>query len=62
MPKPAVYIIEQGGLGEPEPNANLGEGAFSVGTTVGLIAYEKGGVRRLTPINGISAFTKFFSC
>ena len=56
MPKPAVYIIEQGGLGEPEPNANLGEGAYSVGTTVGLITYETGGTKRLMLVDsGLAA-------
>ena len=43
MKKPQVHIIEQGKIGEPEPNTNLGEGAYSAVTTVGLIEYEKGG-------------------
>jgi len=46
MPKPNVYIINKGGMGAGSPESNLGEGAYSCNTTVGLVEYEKDGAKK----------------
>lgn len=46
MQKPNVYIINKGGLGAADPESDLGEGAYSCRATVGLIEYEKEGVKK----------------
>jgi len=46
MSKPNVYIINKGSIGVADPASNLGEGAFSNQTTVGLIEYEKEGAKK----------------
>ena len=46
MKKPDVYIIEKGRVGEPEADAKLGEGAYSISTTVGMIEFEKQGDKK----------------
>lgn len=60
MTKPNVYIIEKGSIGAPEPKAELGEGAYSCVTTVGLIEYEKKGEKKFMLVDSgmASSFDK----
>ena len=51
MKKPDIFLLEKGGVGEPEAGAKLGEGAYSTSTTVGMIEYEKNGARKFMLID-----------